>query len=199
MCIYFWLLGLNVFAWSKVNINYRLCFAFGHHYSDIISVFKRAAVFSAIFILMVLAYMILRTQIPIVYNFFSIIPIEMTPLICWLSLLIYMLMPKKDYFNYLGRIWLYKLLFESLFSIFIKVDFKHVWFTDQLTSFIGPMRDMEYTLCYYSNFSAGKEEKSNLCSSRRFIVLFLGVFPHILRILQVFNLFISVLKDNIRF
>jgi hypothetical protein len=187
LCLYLWLLGLNVFAWTKVNINYKLCFAFGNHYSDLISILKRAAVFSAIFVLMVLAYMIIRTQISIVYDFFSFIPIEITPLICWLSIIGYMLMPRRDFFNYQGRIWLYQLLFESLFSIFIKVEFKHVWFTDQLTSFIGPMRDMEYTICYYNNFFSSKEEKAQICSSNRSIVLLLGIFPHILRILQVFN------------
>ena len=131
---------------------------------------------------MILAYMLKRTQIPIVTNFFSIIPLEATPLICWLALIMYMIMPIKEYFNYVGRIWFFKLLLESIFSLFIKVEFKHVWFTDQLTSFIGPLRDIEYTFCYYRHYSSIPEARSILCSSNRSIVLFLGFLPHILRI-----------------
>ena len=134
---------------------------------------------------MVLAYMIIRTQIPIVINLFNIIPLETTPLICWLSLICYMFLPIKRFFNYPGRYWFFKLLFESFFGIFLTIEFKHVWFTDQLTSFIGPMRDIEYTICYYSHFSSTSQEKMKICSSNRSVVIFIGVFPHILRILQV--------------
>ena len=192
ICIYLWFLGLNVYAWNKFHINYKLCFAFGNHHSELISIFKRAAVFSAIFVLMTLAYMLIRTQIPIVSNFFIFIPLEMTPLICWLSLLVYLLMPYKDYFNYIGRMWSFKLIAESVACFVVKLEFKHIWLTDQLTSFIGPMRDIEYTICYYYNYNSTANEKQNLCSSNRSIVLFLGIFPHILRIFQVNNKKLSI-------
>lgn len=49
---------------------------------------------------------------------------------------------------------MFNLFLESMSSIFISIEFKHVWFTDQLTSFIGPLRDMEYTLCYYVHYQS---------------------------------------------
>ena len=94
-------------------------------------------------------------------------------------------MPSRRLFNAEGRQWFFKLLLESIIGIFINVEFKHVWFTDQLTSFIGPMRDMEYTICYYRHLFDDSEEKSIQCSSHRPIVLYMGFLPHILRILQV--------------
>jgi len=44
------------------------------------------------------------------------------------------------------------LLLESIAPFIIATEFKHVFFTDQLTSMIGPLRDMEYTLCYYVHY-----------------------------------------------
>ena len=154
ICLYLWLLGLNVYAWNVFNINYKLCFDFKSHYSNVISIFQRAAVFSSVFVLMILFYMILRTQIPVFLSILNYLPIEILPLICWLVLLIYLFFPVKNSFNYEGRIYTLTLLIESFLSIFNKIEFKHVWFTDQITSFIGPIRDAEYSFCYYVHFNS---------------------------------------------
>lgn len=151
ICFYFWLLGINVYAWNKAHINYRLCFSFKNHYSDVISIFKRAALFSTVFVLMILCYMIVRTQIPIIIDLVGFMPLEVIPLICWIVLLFYLFFPYKV-FNYQGRLYLFNLFVESCATIFIKSEFKHIWFTDQLTSMIGPLRDIEYTTCYYFHY-----------------------------------------------
>ena len=49
---------------------------------------------------------------------------------------------------------LLNLFVEAFSSIFIKCEFKHIWFMDQLTSLIGPIRDIEYTICYYTHYSS---------------------------------------------
>lgn len=103
LCLFFWLLALNVYYWDKAHINYKLCFQFTNHYSDVISIFKRAAIFSAIFVLMFLCYMVIRTKIPLISDLLRFIPLELTPLICWVCLLVYIFFPLKDYFNYIGR------------------------------------------------------------------------------------------------
>lgn len=89
---------------------------------------------------------------------------------------------------------MFKIFMESMASILIKCEFKHVWFTDQLTSLIGPMRDMEYTLCYYVHYNSKLnnkidtfEEKKVFCGTNRVLVLLIGVLPHFLRSLQVIN------------
>jgi hypothetical protein len=153
LCLFFWLLGLNVYFWNKFHVNYKLCFQFTNHYSDVISIFKRAAIFSAIFVLMFLIYLVLRVNIPIICDLIDFIPLEITPLICWSCLVIYVFCP-FDLFNYVGRVYMFRLFMESMASIFIKTEFKHVWFTDQLTSMVGPLRDIEYTLCYYVHYNS---------------------------------------------
>jgi hypothetical protein len=103
LCLYFWFLGIDVFVWNKAKINYKLVFQFTNHYSDVLSVFKRAGTFSAVFVLMYLFYMILRTNIPYFSGMISFIPLQMTPLICWAILVIYTFCPFKGLFNYQGR------------------------------------------------------------------------------------------------
>lgn len=154
ICLYMWLLALNVYAWNEFNINYKLCFQFNNHYSDITAILKRTAVFSTVLVLMILCYMILRAKIPLICEIIQFIPLELTPLIAWISLICYLFFPNKKYFNYEGRKYLLNLFIESMSSIFIKCEFKHIWFTDQLTSMIGPIRDIEYTMCYYSHYNS---------------------------------------------
>jgi hypothetical protein len=192
ICMYMWILGLNVWAWNTAHINYRLCFTFKNHFSDVMSIFKRAAIFSSILVLMILTYLVLRTKTPIIYEIINFIPIEFTPFICWVSLIIYIFFPLKNYFNYPGRIYLFTLFWESLASIYIKTEFRHIWFMDQMTSLIGPMRDIEYTMCYYAYYNTPYQMRKALCTNTRGIVLIIGVFPHLIRILQC----VRVIIDN---
>lgn len=154
ICLYLWLLALNVYTWNNFNINYKLCFQFNNHYSDLTNILQRNGFFSTTLVLMILCYMILRTKIPIIYELVEFIPLEMTPLIAWSFFIFYLLMPMKKYFNYEGRTYFFNLLVESFSSIFIKTEFKHIWLMDQITSMIGPLRDIEYTFCYYSHYTS---------------------------------------------
>ena len=184
VCLYKWLLGLNVWAWNYAHIDYKLSFQFSNHFSDVISIFSRAAIFSSIFVLMLLCYLIIRSKIPLSNELLDFIPLNMTPLICWICLLVYLFFPSKNHFNFQGRLYLFNLCCDSVVSIFVKTEFKHVWFMDQLTSLIGPMRDMEYTLCYYVNYDNTELVRKELCNNKRSIVLFIGIIPHFIRILQ---------------
>lgn len=56
---------------------------------------------------------------------------------------------------------------------------------DQLTSLIGPMRDLEYTLCYYSYYVNPFQTRELFCSNSRTIFLIIAIFPNLFRILQV--------------
>ena len=180
---YYWYLGCNVYAWNIAHINYKLCFNFGNHFSTVIHIFKRAAFFSLVGSLMLLCYMIIRTKIPILFDMVYFIPLEITPIICYIIAIFYIFCP-FDWFNYPGRKYLGNLFWESMSNLTHKIEFRHIWFTDQLTSLIGPLRDLEYTACYYIHYQSTFEEKKRLCSSRRPIVLLLACFPHFCRFLQ---------------
>ena len=184
MVLYYWFLGLNVYVWNTFHINYKLAFNFDSHYSPVISIFKRAAFFTMIVGIMLLCYMIERTEIPILYDIINFIPLELTPLICYIIVFIYLFCPFKVN-NYYGRIYLGRLFVETMASITRTSDLRHTWLGDQMTSLVGPFRDIEYTSCYYVHYNNTFEEKKRLCSSRRPIVILIGIYPYFIRFLQV--------------
>ena len=185
MVLYYWFLGLNVYVWNTFHINYKLAFNFDSHYSPVISIFKRAAFFTMIVAIMLLCYMIERTQIPILYDLINFIPLELTPLISYIFVFIYLFCPFKHTFNYFGRLYLGTLFVETMASITTTSDLRHTWLGDQMTSLVGPFRDIEYTVCYYVHYNNTFEEKKRLCSSRRPIVILIGIYPYVIRFLQV--------------
>lgn len=195
ICLYIWILGIDVWIWNNHHICYKVIFQFSNHYSEVIAIYTRAAVFSFILLSSILVYMINRTQIPFFFGILNYIPVHILPLICWGSLLLYLFCPFTRLFNYEGRMYMLDLLTESLGSFFLKPDFRHVWVIDQLTSLIGPMRDMEYTLCYYAYYSAPLEIKKVYCKNTRGIFLFIAFFPNIIRILQCTKIIIDTKKS----
>ena len=119
------------------------------------------------------------------------VSVQVLPLICWLILLGYFFCPFKI-FNYSGRVYTMKLFMESVASIFVPTEFRHIWFMDQLTSLIGPMRDIEYTMCYYSYYVNPLKIREVFCNNNRGIYLFIGIFPNFIRVLQCAR----VIKDS---
>ena len=91
----------------------------------------------------------------------------------------------KEIFNYNGRIYLGKLFYETMASITTTSELRHTWLGDQMTSLVGPFRDIEYTVCYYVHYNNTFEEKKRLCSNRRPIVILIGIYPYFIRFLQV--------------
>ena len=184
VCLYWWILGFNVYFWNKANISYKVIFKFDNHFSTVIEICKRASFFTFLLFASTLIYIIKRANIPLVSNLFMSIPSHILPLICWGSLILYIFFPFEGVFNYEGRIYLHQLFAESMGSFLLKTDFRHVWFIDQMTTFISTMRDMEYTLCYYAYYDAPLYAIIDHCSKTRGIYLFIAFFPNMLRILQ---------------
>ena len=184
VCLYWWILGFNVYFWNKANISYKVIFKFDNHFSTVIEICKRASFFTFILFASTLIYIIKRANIPLVSNIFMSIPSHILPLICWGTLIFYIFFPFEGIFNYEGRIYLHQLFAESMGSFLLKTDFRHVWFIDQMTTFISTMRDMEYTLCYYAYYDAPLYAIIDHCSKTRGIYLFIAFFPNMLRILQ---------------
>ena len=188
ICLYLWTLGLNVWVWNKASINYKALFTFDNHYSTEVEIFIRAAFFSNLLFLAFLIHMIAHTTRGSTYfNFSNNINYSIDgilPGIIWFILIAYFFWPFKN-FNYDGRIYTMRLFGECIASILIPIEFKHIWFMDQLTSLIGPMRDIEYTLCYYSYYVNPFQTRELFCSNARTIYLIIAIFPNLFRCLQV--------------
>ena len=184
ICLYLWFIGLNIKAWEDIKINYRALFSFQLSKNSIIDICICASIFCSFLFLAFLIYFITRTPLGIrlglnLYNIADILPAFI-----WLSLLLYFFCPFKI-LNYEGRNNIKKLFWECIASILIPIEFKHIWFMDQLTSLIGPMRDIEYTFCYYSYYANPFETRQLYCSTSRIVYLIIAIFPNLFRCLQV--------------
>ena len=184
ICLYLWFIGLNIKTWEDIKINYRALFSFKINKNSIINIWLCASVFCSFLFLAFLLYFITRTPIGINFglNLYNIV--DILPALIWLSLLLYFFCPFKI-LNYKGRNNVKKLFSECIASILIPIEFKHIWFMDQLTSLIGPMRDIEYTFCYYSYYVNHFETRQLYCSSSRVVYLIIAIFPNLFRCLQV--------------
>ena len=183
VCLYWWMHGINILVWTKANISYRIIFQVDNNYSSPIEIFKRAAIFTFILLTSLLIYMVKRIWAGVFFGILDPIPIRRIPLICWVSLIIVVFCPFKIW-NYSGRAWLGKLAKESLTSFLFKTGFRHVFFMSQLCSFIAPMRDIEYTICYYAYYDAPLWAKKEYCKNARGIYFFIAFFPNFIKILQ---------------
>ena len=183
VCLYWWVHGLNVLVWAKADISYRVIFQIDSKYSTPIEIFKRAAIFTFILLFCLLIYMIKRIWAGAFFGIFEPLPINCLPLICWGSLILYTFCP-FDIWNYDGRAFLGDLAKESLGSFLLKTGFRHVFFINQMCSFIAPMRDMEYTICYYAYYDAPLWAKREYCNKTREVYFFIAFVPNFLRILQ---------------
>jgi len=62
-----------------------------------------------------------------------------------------------------------------------------IWATDQLVSFVLPLKDFEYTICYYISYFFDDDQSLRECqSNRRFTKsVIMAIIPLVWRILQV--------------
>lgn len=192
ICLYWWVTGLNVFSWNQGSINYKLIFNFGNYNCEVIEIFKSAASFTFILLVSIIFYMLYRAKIDLFSGF--IIPVDILPLICWGSFFFYWFCPIRNMFDYKGRVFMFDLLSESLVSFLMKPSFRNVYTVDQISTLVGPLRDIEYTLCYYAYYDATLDQKKIHCRKSRGIFLFIAFFPNLIRIFQCIKTIIDSSK-----
>lgn len=66
--IYMWVLGFNVYAFEKKIINHKLIFGFkDFHASKSTDIFERASLFSAVFLILMLFYVLQKLLVDFAY------------------------------------------------------------------------------------------------------------------------------------
>ncbi len=83
-----------------------------------------------------------------------------------------------------GRFFVISLFIDSLLSPFRGVTFPVNWMTDQAVSMAVPLKDLEYTICYYTELDF--KSSYNICqdASRVSTVLIVAVSVCSMRIIQ---------------
>ncbi|MCQ2820653.1 MAG: ERD1 family protein, partial [archaeon] len=184
VCLYFWFTGFVIWSWRKVGINYRLIFQITGTTIKPIEIYKQAAFFSFFFMFCFILYCLERAQINVFFGYY--IPVDMLPLFFW-GLFFFIIFYPGDYFKYETRQFIFDLLTESMTCWLTRPAFRNSWFIGNMTSFIGPARDLEYSICYYAYYQASTADKQYFCSKSRGIYLAIAFFPHIIKVLTVFR------------
>ncbi|CAK78750.1 unnamed protein product (macronuclear) [Paramecium tetraurelia] len=148
LLIYYWLLTLDQYIWIKYQINYKLYLGFNHHFSTLTEVIKRVSFLSTIYLLLFLITCIQVEEIA--FKDYKQI-VKILPLLYWVIFFGYLLIPTIKKFNGQGRRWMYRMLKGALFTHFLSYDARYTFVLDQFVSLFSPIRDLEYTICYYSN------------------------------------------------
>ena len=88
------------------------------------------------------------------------VPVEYTPFVVWIMYLGYIFFPNREVFNPRGRRYFYRVLKEVIMSPCGRMSFLISWVTDQSVSFVIPIKDMGYSICFYTaDFSKGDPTK----------------------------------------
>lgn len=172
ICLLLWIWCGNVYFWNKYSINYRLILGFSNHFSNLVTLLKRATGFSILVTISILYYMVLRAKCSEFIEKINLIPIRIIPLISWICILIYFLWP-SDGFNHKGRRFVYNELKEILMNL--KIETVSFFIVSHLNSSTGIIRDGLYSICYYLNYSSDDDSKK--CDPVSFPLVFLSLFP----------------------
>lgn len=177
---YVWILGFNIYMYEQYKITHRLIFNFNdHHYSKSVEIFKFAGLHSSLFLILFLLYVLDLTNIYSISSFKQ----EYFSLLSWGIFLVTLFIP-LPIFNHKGRIFAFKLLFESILSPCKGVTFPIVWMTDQAVSMAVPLKDFSYAICYFTEINF--ESNDNPCNdtNRVSVVLIVAVSALSYRIIQ---------------
>ena len=187
--LYIWVLGFNLFCFEKYKISHRLIFKFNdHHFSNSTYLFRLAGLFTMLFMVTFLIYLL---QIAKIINRIESFRPEYIVSIMWVSLFTYMFMP-LPIFNHEGRLYAAKLMIKTIISPIVGVEFGIVWMTDQWLSLITPFRDLRYTICYYTELKFDVPSINPCKNNNSFeIVVLIATIAISYRILQCIRLGIS--------
>lgn len=149
ICLFLWLNSINVYLFNKFGVNYRLVLNFDNHYSDFANLLSRSAVYSSIVSISILYYLLLRTKIIQEYLNIEIIERHYIPLIGWIFIIIYLVWPYKNLFNYRGRVYVYRIIWNAVTHLCTETS--SLFIVGNLVSMSVIIRDFVYIPCFYIN------------------------------------------------
>ena len=198
--LYIWFLGWNVYTWTKNHINYKKIFEFNYHYSTPTEILMRGTFFSSILFIIFIWYIAVKEDMgSFARGLDSIgIPKEFLPLALWVLLLFYILFPSRKWFNGDGRRYLLIRLYRYLISPIVTIDVPTAWVADQIMSFVIPLQDFAYAICYYTSRIRNYDNMHpGHCFADTIYVGFLvGFFPGVFRTIHFLH-FVSIGQKKI--
>lgn len=191
--LYIWLLAWNVSGWNMFNIDYRRMFQFNElHYSTVSQILKRSMFFSSILLLSFLWFVLIKCDLGVFSTYLNAIPNKkIIPMSIWIALIIYMFFPIKNCFNWAGRLYVFKLFLKIFCLSPFYTDFCMNWTTDQLVSFVIPLKDLAYTFFYLIAIEEDTDKTNEMIENCTIKTLYIGFvaacIPLFLRMIQCFS------------
>jgi len=183
---YIWLLGWNVHGWISYRVNYKYVFRFRYQYSEPWKIFQIGAIFSTLLLISLLWYLLIQDTNGRVAHFLEFIPKDLLPLMVLLLFIGYVAFPHRTWLNGRGRRHIWHLVLEIFKTPFIPTNFTMTWVTDQLASLAQPLKDLEYTICFYVSYFQNDEAAILQCQGYKRISrgLIMALIALTLRCLQ---------------
>lgn len=195
LILYLWGMAWNVYGFICYRINFRSILEFGSHYSSHFEIMKRAGFFTLVFCIMLLLYLL---GLSLNYQLKDVrLPIEYTPFVVWLLYFTYIFFPNRHVFNPRGRTYFYALLKQILLTPIVKMGFVLSYASDQAVSFVIPIKDFAYTVCYYTSYWTDNPDDPTAdvrdCLSNKkidgiVIAYVVALIPLVIRMIQCFRL-----------
>ncbi|CAK79880.1 unnamed protein product (macronuclear) [Paramecium tetraurelia] len=165
---YFWMISLDVAGWNYFNVNYKLYLGFNHHYSTLSEILKRVTIF--------------KEDIGKLAQELQVFDVRLYPLLIWVCLLIYVLYPFKKIFNPEGKKYMYQMLYGMFWGFLFNYESRYTFMADQFASFTTPIRDLDYTICYYYYIIFKGYEHEGQCEPRtRFTSALPATVPYLIK------------------
>ena len=181
---YIFLLGINIYLWSKKHLAYKIFLRTQSADSDTFDFMKSSTILSLVLFTGMLLYVLVKEEVPFMQSVISLIPRKGFPILCWLLFLGYLFVPVPKLFNIEGKMYIFNLIRETIVQL--KVEFRHIWLIEQTISLIGPLRGLEYTVCYYVYLPYGESLIEQRCSYNYSHIKYfiIALFPNLLRLIQ---------------
>lgn len=177
---YVWMLGFDIYIFQRFKIKYRQIFNIKpNHYPEAVNIYRMAGFHSSMYVIVFLFYVLDIAGIYSIPGFSE----EYYAAISWGLFIGFLLLPLPTY-SHKGRYFVFSLMIDSALSPFRGVTFPVTWMTDQAVSMAVPLKDLEYTICYYTQLDYTSDY--NVCqdSNRISTVLIVAVSVCSIRIIQ---------------
>jgi hypothetical protein len=178
--LYTLLIGWNIYVWNHNSIDFKHLVKFRINLPPAIRFLAQGVMLNVFFLICFGLYIVIQANL--VCELY--IPVTYFPLLSWLFLGLWLILPLQNWFRYSGRTFIAKILMSSLISPFSKVEFKHVFVIDQLVSMVIPLLDLEYAICYY----AGNPTPAQCSIRLRFAPICIMILPYFIRVMQCLRL-----------
>ncbi|EAR88933.2 EXS family protein (macronuclear) [Tetrahymena thermophila SB210] len=179
--LYVGILGINELIFNEYKINYQKLLNIDFSIKPK-RVIRKVLVFLFIFFVFFIWYQLeidILDESDQISKVFDAIEKEYLGIVLWILCI--------AYFLFVGRqtcLWAAHTFLQSLLSPFrpSTVPFQLGFATDQIVSLVGPLKDAEYTLCYYSS-DYQSVDQLNQCKKTP-VLLYIAFFPLLLRMGQ---------------